>query len=312
MAAKTAAIVVTSCGKRKSLAPAPALCAAALRPGDPASVAKAWARHLSLAGKRVPARQLYQGRAFREAELAALPTAGGLYVISAGLGLIPAELEIPPYSLTVANGTDNILSRLESSDAAQASTWWRELTLACDSHSFKDLARKTSSVLLLAAGSSYLSMVAPDLAGLDRNEREKLRIFTAAPLHSIPAFLHQFVMPYDRRLEALPGRSGTLSDFAQRALRHFAEIVLPAAPLASSSIHAAAVIATLEGLDAPTKRSGRSKTDDEIIALIRENWNHTAGKSTAMLRLLRDSFCVACEQKRFKKLFAVVRTERTR
>jgi hypothetical protein len=232
-------------------------------------------------------------------------------VISAGLGLIPVELEIPAYSLTVAAGPDNILSRLTAAEAAGPAAWWRELRLACGCALFEDLLAASSGPVLIAAGSSYISMIAPELGALQDRDLGRVRLFTAARRNAIPAFLEPLVMPYDRRLEALPGRSGTLSDFGQRALRHFSERILPRSPRASASEHALAVRAALDGVEAPPRRRGRTMSDPEIIALICENWKRTAGTSAASLRLLRDSYSVACEQKRFKKLFAAARLEMT-
>jgi hypothetical protein len=239
--AKTAAIVVTSCGKRKSLEPSESLRAGALARGDPASLARSWTARMALAPRRIPARELYQGRAFREAELAARPLSAKLYVLSAGLGLIAADREVPPYSLTVANGADNILDRLAVPGAAP-SHWWRELSIAAGSHSFAELLQGSSGLLLVAAPTAYLAMIGSDLETLECRERERLRLFTAAPLSAVPSSLHPLVMPYDRRLESLPGRAGTLSDFAQRALRHFTDEVLNAAPDGSATIHREAVL----------------------------------------------------------------------
>jgi hypothetical protein len=306
---KTAAIVITSCGKRKSLPSAKELCAETLPPSDPASIAASWAERLAVAKNRIPARKLYQGRAFREAELAAEPIGARVYIISAGLGLIPAELEIPAYSLTVANGADNILARIEPSKAATSALWWRELKLAIGGASFDDLMRASPGLVLLAGGASYLTMIADDLARLAPSDRDRLRIFSAAPRAALPGPIGGALMPYDRRLEALPGRSGTLADFAQRALRHFAETILPESRGGTSAEHAAAVQAALDGVEAPERRRGTSKSDHEIVAIIRANWAQAGGKSAAMLRLLRDSFRIACEQKRFKKLFAAAQAE---
>lgn len=308
MSALTDAIVITACGKRKSAEPNLALRAGTLPTGDPSVVAECWATRVAVSPNRLPARELYQGRAFREAELAA--AAGGkMYVLSAGIGLVPVEVEIPAYSLTVAEGPDNVLARLTPIERAQPSVWWRELTRICGAPSFRDIVSAGSGPVLIAAGTSYLAMVAGDLAALDDHGRSRLRIFTAAAPSALPASLRVMVMPYDRRLEGIAGRAGTLSDFAQRALRHFAETVLPALPGGSPKEHAASVLSELKGVHAPIRRRGVSVSDAEIIALICDNWTRTSGKSAVTLRLLRDSFGVACEQSRFRKLFAVARSE---
>jgi hypothetical protein len=153
-------------------------------------------------------------------------------------------------------------------------------------------------------------MISSDLASLRAWDRQRLRLFTAAPRNSMPDELRDMAMPYDARLESFPGRAGTLSDFAQRALRHFVEVILPVSLDGDADAHAALVSATLEGAQPPVRKRGRSVRDDVISALIHANWNQANGKSAAMLRLLRDSFAVACEQNRFKKLFEAARAER--
>lgn len=309
---KTAAIVVTACGKRKSLAPSQQLCAGALPLGDTASVARRWVSQLGNETVKLPARDLYQGRGFREAECAAASLGNKMYVISAGLGLVPVEMEIPSYALSVANGADNILSKLLPAGEVLPSSWWRELTNTAGSLTFREMFQASSGPVLIASGSAYLAMIGHDLAELDSRLFSRIRLFTASLGPDIREALQPMVMPYDRRLEALPNRSGTMSDFAQRALRHFAETILPEAPEADSKTHAQAVRAGLAGVQAPARKRGTSMTDDELVALIITHWKKTSGKSAAMLRALRDSFGVACEQKRFKKLFAVARLERSR
>jgi hypothetical protein len=279
--------------------------------GAPGAVARIWAGRVAAARTRIPAWQLYQGRAFREAKLAAQPIAAEVYIISAGLGLVRADDSIPAYSLTVASGPDNILARIETSHPTLSSIWWRELTAASQSPSFEGLLAGSSGFVLLAAGRSYLSMISADLASLGASDRQRLRLFTAAPRDSIPHELQCMAMPYDGRLEALPGRAGTVSDFAQRALHHFVDVILPVSPQGSAAAHAAAVRAAFKGVQPPVRKHGKSVSDDEITRLIRANWNRANGKSAAMLRLLRDSLRIACEQNRFKRLFAAARAELT-
>lgn len=307
---ETAAIVITSCGKRKSVEPSAALRAGGLEKGTVAAVAMSWAKHLAKAEARVPARSLYQGRAFREAKIAARPLAAKVYIISAGLGLIADDHAIPAYSLTVANGSDNILSRFEGGDSEAPSLWWQELTRAAGSQSFEQLLGSTPGLVLIAAGGAYLSMIAPELAKLEAQSRSQLRLFTATPIAALPECLRPLVMPYDRRLEALPSRSGTMADFAQRSLRHFAETIIPAQPNASAAAHRKSVLESLQGQQAPERKRGKSMADAEIVALIGSSWDMARGKSGAMLRLLRDDFRVACEQGRFKRLFAQARAGR--
>ncbi|MGF6923880.1 hypothetical protein OKW28_008077 [Paraburkholderia sp. 40] len=45
------------------------------------------------------------------------------------------------------------------------------------------------------------------------------------------------------------------------------------------------------------------KTDSEILALLRKNWDRFDGTSARLLRFLRDEALVACEQSRFRNLW---------
>lgn len=309
MGPETAPIVVTACGKRKSLEPLALLRAATLDRGPAPAVAAQWTARLASADGHVPARTLYKGRAFREAEIAAAGLGSSLYVISAGLGLISADRRIPSYSLTVANGEDNVMERLAPPKDATAASWWEALHHVANGHSFDELLHGAQGLLLIAGGGSYLGMIAPELTALTTQKRGRLRIFTAAPSASLAEPLRPFVMPYDRRLERLPSaRPGVLADFAQRALRHFAEHILPAASSADARGHADRVRAALAGLEAPERHRGASATDAEIVALIRRNWSTVQGRSGELHRLLRGTFNIACEQKRFRRLFAAART----
>lgn len=82
------------------------------------------------------------------------------------------------------------------------------------------------------------------------------------------------------------------------------------APLASAETHAKIVRETLAPWDRPKAKSGTRASDAELKSLIRDHWDRMEGKSTKVLRLLRDELNVACEQKRFARLATEVREER--
>jgi len=47
----------------------------------------------------------------------------------------------------------------------------------------------------------------------------------------------------------------------------------------------------------------QKRTDEQIIALLRQSWTSYAGSSTRLHRYLRDEALVACEQSRFRTLW---------
>ena len=102
--------------------------------------------------------------------------------------------------------------------------------------------------MLLALPSTYLGMVEEDLLALPDETLGRLRLFGLGIGTRVNPKLRALVMPYDARLDdrRSPIR-GTRSDFASRALRHFAEVVLAQAPHGSADEHRARVEAALSG-----------------------------------------------------------------
>src|SRR5262249_38125725 len=95
-----------------------------------------------------------------------------------------------------------------------------------------------------------------------------------------------------------------------RALAHFVTRVLPEKPRSNSEAHGEMVGELLAKLR-PRKRPIRPRLGDgEIIALIRRHWDDVDGQSGKMLRFLRDTLRIACEQGRLKHLFQLAKTER--
>jgi hypothetical protein len=104
---------------------------------------------------------------------------------------------------------------------------------------------------------------------------------------------------------------GTLSDFAQRAMRHFVQAVLPRAPAGGDATsHQVAVEQSLIGLRSQADIRRNRVPDGEIIELIARHWTRADGKSARMLRLLRDQLGLACEQGRFARLFQEAAAQR--
>ncbi len=293
------ALVITNCGKRKRVPVDPTLHAAKLASASSDTVASDWSQRLTTAEPTTPVEHLYAGRAFYEAVRTAKALSAPLAVVSAGLGLVDGRTRVPSYSLTtVARDPDNILNRTGS----LGPEWWSVIRARSPFHS--TAPEREDGVILAALSSGYLSMVAPEWADWPRERLARLRLFTKALPASLPDALAEAWMPYDDRLEALGnGHAGTLGDFAPRAMRHFAENIFGEGDQASDR---AAVLESLEGLTPPNIPTRTRHTDEEIKVMIGTHWDLLEGRSAAMLRHLRDTLGVACEQKRFQGLFAEV------
>ena len=290
------AVVVTSCTQRKSAAHRVGLgalpCVREVR-----QLADAWRVLVRQGPPFGPAQSLYQGRSIADAAAVAACLGSPWYVVSAGLGLVRSDESVPAYECTVVPGSE-LGSRLKVLGAT-AADWWNAVT----AHQPYPLSRLVAqSPTLLALPSSYLRMVHDDLAQLSPVDVARLRIFTSiAGARCLPEHLAGCVMPYDDRLESMPNYAGTRSDFAQRALRHFVE-VLRAAPLTLDEARAA-VSEALEPLAQRQREAGTRMSDDEIRRVLTEQWSRHGGSGTRLLRYLRDEARISCEQRRFSRIW---------
>lgn len=305
------ALVLTSCTNRKRLAAQRALTVRAVRAGALESVIADWVRRLGDASPATNASDLYCGRAFRQAETAAAQLDAAFMVVSAGLGLVPATTLVPSYSLTVVRGSaDSILDRIVGSTTP--SEWWQALeNLSPFGVSLAESLKRSRGPILVALSGAYLSMIAQDLRALPKATQGRLRIFSLCPRSTLPEGLACLVMPYDARFDGAGSPiPGTRGDFAQRALAHFVDSVLDADPGGTAEQHAEAVTRIMSRLSPPRAISRKKATDDEIIALIHRYWVAADGRSSRMLRYLRDHLRIACEQTRFRDLFRAARDAR--
>jgi hypothetical protein len=151
-------------------------------------------------------------------------------------------------------------------------------------------------------------MVRDDLSHVSTNQAKHLLIFTStAGAAVVPARLATSVMPYDDRLESVAGFAGTRADFPQRALRHFAlELKAAALPLEEAR---AKVTAALAQRPRPSRPQGARLSDDEIRRMLRAQWTRHDGRSTRLLRYLRDEARISCEQKRFSRIWQSLAAE---
>lgn len=260
-------------------------------------LAQSWRRALREAHAETPVRDLYRGRSTIDTAWVADAHGTSWYVVSAGLGLVRSDHVVPAYECTVSSGSD-LCRRLSVLDCSTAE-WWNAVTHGDPAPLSRVIA---GALTLLALPSSYLRMVHDDLAQVSRSRANSLRIFTStAGALCVPDHLRECVMPYDERLESVSGFAGTRSDFAQRALRHFVE-VLQATPMPLKEAREA-VSGSLAHRRRRPSRIGQRMTDDQLRQVLTSQWTRHSGRSTKLLRYLRDEAGISCEQKRFRRLW---------
>ena len=301
--------IITGCVSQKESVPQYERCARSLVPGSMEGLAAQWTRRIADTGS-VSLEDLYRGRGFSEVKRVVTLTNASLWIVSAGLGLRRSTDASRPYSLTVVRGyEDSIESKVECG-RFDGPEWWR-LVNHGRSHPIADLINAhQSSLVLVALSGPYLDLVSEDLEKITSLKKQSVRLFTKSSLLAIPECINVTRMPYDGRLDGpdscIPG---TGNDFAQRALRHFVEKILPLSSKGNLEEHKELVLEFWEGKSFPSKCSRIRLEDADVVALILENWKVVSGSSSKMLRLLRDEKQVACEERRFRRLFKLARTQ---
>lgn len=266
-------------------------------------LADAWRNVVSKVFPVATAQSLYQGRSVTDTAAAASHLGVSWRIVSAGLGLVKSDDFVPGYECTVAPGSD-LARRLQSINAT-AADWWNELTAL---RPFPLSHLIAQSPTLLALPSSYFRLVHDDLARVSPASANHLRIFTSsAGAREVPKHLIDCVMPYDERLESIREFAGTQSDFAQRALRHFVT-TLEASTLPLTKARSAVAAALANQLRIP-RSANKRMSDEEIREVLIKKWAQHDGKSTRLLRYLRDEACISCEQKRFSRLWQALAIE---
>ncbi|MDH4442711.1 MAG: hypothetical protein QE284_20310 [Rhizobium sp.] len=228
-----------------------------------------------------------------------------LHIVSAGLGLVDGQRQVPGYDLSAADRGSPFDTWLTQASVTTAQ-WWSALTAG---YGLKWMMQNSpSATVLVALPSDYLELIGGELSVLTSSQAARLRIFTSsAGQRALAGFSNLPVMPYDDRLESQRGWSGTRADFPQRALRHFVQkLHAQALPIPNA---VKAVAASMASHKAPTLPKRSRLSDEEICKVIRAGWKECDGNSARLLRYLRDDRKVACEQKRFAGLRKAVGAE---
>ena len=119
------------------------------------------------------------------------------------------------------------------------------------------------------------------------------------------------VMPYDDRLDGSQSKvRGTRSDFAGRALRHFADQILTVDDKRDAREHAAAVTSSICSWKYPERQERVRHDDPVLLGLITHHWEALGGSSSKLLPFFRHELNIACEQGRFAALVRQVRSAR--
>lgn len=256
-----------------------------------------------------PAKEVYCGRSFREAESTSRDLSCPLYVVSAGLGIVDSNMSVPIYDLSVSSSSgDSVLNKITNEISPKA--WWSHISRNNPFGTSLNniLSNHPDELVLIALSRTYLDLLKEELTKCTLPQQSRLRFFGKILPSSLPSQLIKNWMPYDDRIDSIgEAFSGTQSDFPQRALRHFASKVLINSVDSTVEKHRAMVLDALSyGVHRERPRRQRL-TDPQIAKVILNNWKKGKGQSSLLLRILRDDLNTACEHKRFTRIFYSVK-----
>ncbi len=291
--------VVTICSSRKSVPITQSSTPVSLPKAAQSAVQAAWVQKVSKLPARYAVDQLYAGRGFRLAKSAAASVRARLYVVSAGLGLVAADRQVPVYGLTVSPGhAESVAARVQGDFDPAA--WFSAILQGPHSVQWADAFAEGEGRVLVALTRPYAEMIGSSLLALPASSLGRLRIFGVSLSKVLPTEIQRAVMPYDGRLDTII--PGTRADFSQRALDHFARLVASGADDQDREADSDAVRRALAGVISPRLAQRPRQTDEEILRLIRKQLMTQSGVGR-VLRALRDQDGVACEQARFSRLY---------
>jgi hypothetical protein len=151
----------------------------------------------------------------------------------------------------------------------------------------------------MALSQGYAQLISGDLEALAPAQQRRLRLFGLGIEKALPTALLKQVMPYDDRLDAI--LPGTKTNFAARAMGHFWRA---GPPLQATEADHSFVERLLAEHEAPTVVHRPRLDDEQLIKRISQHLRTTSGIQR-ILRRLRDEDRIACEQRRFTRLYHV-------
>jgi hypothetical protein len=291
--------IAAPCSARKEKLPGDNLRASKLPRGKQEVVAKAWLCRLedAAASGRTLASELYAGRSFRRVRDVANVLGCRFFVVSAGLGLLDGATVVPSYDLTLSATGDAAL-RERLTHAPRPSEWWSSLESSPFASSLNVLCAGRARILVTLT-QPYAEMVGASLAKLPSADRSRLRILGFGLKHYLSQELHEQLITYDDRLnQIIPG---TRLDSASRALAHFAELVA-VFPMTNATDDQGLVDRALSTVSLPVSLARKRVSDAALAIHVARFVQHGLSAAKALKRL-RSETQVACEERRFRRLY---------
>ena len=263
-----------------------------------------WTKAVEKSKDTTPARDLYAGDYWRRIidSESTLEGKCSLWVISAGIGLIHADTQIPNYSATFVEKNENSVAQ----DVSGKIAWWQLLINWRRKKSgigtISDLARQNpDAVFLVVISATYLSVIMDDLLKLRQilSSADNLIIICSGLRKN--KNLGNSLLPLDARFQTLVGgaRSSLNSRIVLHIIKKFKNKKITAKSLRSYLL---GVEKTLTSL---VKYDRKKMSDNDLVDFIKKESTEKKPSASSLLKKLRNTGS-ACEQKRFVNIYKTI------
>jgi hypothetical protein len=298
--------IITNCSKSKKQKVQQDLMALNLKEGLIDQVSNEWSEKVKGSiHETLPARDQYVGRSFKEVKKIEKIQNINWHIISAGLGLISSEKEIPSYDLTITNGSSNsIVQKLNCNSGI--SDWWKKINEKFNHGSFpiaKLINEYKDTLFLFALTKSYFNLISSEFSQIKDNS--KIRLFGFRDSNNLDLSVKKYFLPYDPSKFDGPDseNNGIKNDYPRRVMRHYVEHILCQLRGPNFEQESKLVEEYLSNKTPQKILNNKKYTDDYIIEKIKDYKKEDYPTHRILLKHFRHDLNIACEDSRFKALF---------
>ena len=299
-------VIITNCSKKKKQKAPHSLMAMNLQEGSIEHVSNEWSQKVKASnGSTRAARDQYVGRSFKEVKTIEQTKYFEWHIISAGLGLISSENEIPSYDLTITKGSPNsIIQKLNCNSSI--TDWWEKINKTYNHESFpiaKLINNNKDTLFLLALTKSYFNLISSEFSKI--KDKSKIRLFGFRDSNNLVESVKKYFLPYDPLKFDGPDseNNGIKNDYPRRVLRHYVERILNQLKEPNFEQESKLVEEYLSNKTPQIILKNKKYTDDYIIDKIKNYNKADYPTHRILLKHFRHDLNIACEDSRFKTLF---------
>jgi len=301
--------IITNCSKRKKQKAQQSLMAMNLKKDSIEHVSNEWSEKVKASTRHtLVARDQYVGRSFKEVKKIEQIQNFDWHIISAGLGLISSENEIPSYDLTISSGSSNSIVQKFNCNSGICD-WWKKINEKFNHESFpiaKLINKNKDTLFLFSLTKSYFNLISSEFSKI--KDKSKIRLFGFRDSNNLDLSVKNYFLPYDSSIFDGPDseNNGIKNDYPRRVMRHYVEKILSQINRPNLEQESKLVEEYLSNKTPQKILKNKKYSDAFIIEKIKDYKREAYPTHRILLKHFRHDLNIACEESRFKTLFREV------